>query len=135
MNGFHTKTKPRIVNNTYIVAGATARYIRFQRRSINAIAVPQTLKLKIIANMTMRLRVRSIAKEEGNYHAAWSFHVANMVEQVHADLFFKAVDALRNEKELAETNYYVCSVCGNTVESMAPEKCPICAAPKKDSSR
>ena len=41
MNGFHTKMKPRIVNNTYIIAGAKARYIRFQRRNINNIAVPK----------------------------------------------------------------------------------------------
>ena len=72
----------------------------------------------------------SIAKQEGNHQAAWSFDVANKVEQVHAGLFLKAVDALRNKRELAKIDYYVCNVCGNTVEGMAPEKCPICGAPK-----
>jgi len=72
----------------------------------------------------------SIAKQEGNHHAAWGFDVANKVEQVHAGLFSKAVEALRNNKELAKINYYVCGVCGNTVEDMAPEECPICGAPK-----
>ena len=28
----------------------------------------------------------------------------------------------------AETDYYVCQVCGNTVEGAAPDKCPICGA-------
>jgi rubrerythrin len=72
----------------------------------------------------------SIAKQEENDQAAWSFDVANKVEQVHAGLFSKAVEALRNNKELTKIDYYVCSVCGNTVEGIAPEKCPICGAPK-----
>lgn len=72
----------------------------------------------------------SIAKQEGKRQAAWSFDVANKVEEVHAGLFSKAVDAVRNNKELAKIDYYVCNVCGNTVEGIAPEKCPICGAPK-----
>jgi len=72
----------------------------------------------------------SIAKQEENDQAAWSFDMANKVEKVHAGLFSNAVEALRNNKELTKIDYYVCSVCGNTVEGMAPEKCPICGAPK-----
>jgi rubrerythrin len=72
----------------------------------------------------------NVAKQEGSQQAAWSFDVANKVEQVHAGLFSKAVQKLRNKEELPQTDYYVCSVCGNTVEGEAPEKCPICGAPK-----
>jgi len=72
----------------------------------------------------------SIAKQEEKNQAAWSFDVANKVEQVHAGLFSKAVEALRKNKELTKIDHYVCSVCGNTVEGLAPEKCPICGAPK-----
>lgn len=72
----------------------------------------------------------STAKQEGNQQAAWSFDVANKVEQVHAGLFSKAVEALKSKRELANVDYYVCGVCGNTVEGAAPEKCPICGAPK-----
>ena len=71
-----------------------------------------------------------VAKDEKNTQAAWSFNVANQVEQIHANLFKKAVDALKTGKEPAKAEYYVCSVCGNTVENEPPEKCPICAAPK-----
>jgi rubrerythrin len=71
------------------------------------------------------------AKEEGNKQATWSFDVANKVEQVHAKLYQKAIDALKSKKELAKVDYYVCGVCGNTVEGVAPEKCPICGAPKE----
>lgn len=71
----------------------------------------------------------SVAKQEGNKQATWSFDVASKVEQVHANLFQKTFDALKSGK-LKEVDYYVCSVCGNTVENAAPERCPICGAPK-----
>lgn len=71
------------------------------------------------------------AKQEGNKKATWSFDVANKVEKIHAKLFSKAIEDLENNRDLANTDYYVCEVCGNTVQGVAPEKCPICGAPKK----
>ncbi|MGQ9781257.1 MAG: rubredoxin-like domain-containing protein [Nitrososphaeria archaeon] len=50
-------------------------------------------------------------------------------EKIHADLFQRGSEALRS-KTIPDTDYYVCRVCGNTVEGMAPEKCPVCGAPK-----
>ena len=70
------------------------------------------------------------AKQEGNKQAAWSFDVANKVEQIHAKLFTKAIEALKNKKALEKVDYYVCGVCGNTVKGSPPDKCPICGAPK-----
>jgi rubrerythrin len=70
------------------------------------------------------------AKKDGNKQAAWSFDVANKVEQIHAGLFQKAAEALKSGKELAGIDYCVCGVCGNTVEGEAPERCPICGSPK-----
>jgi rubrerythrin len=72
------------------------------------------------------------AKQEGNKQAAWSFDVANQVEQVHAKLFTKAMGALKSKKRMKKVDYYVCGVCGNTVEGEAPDKCPICGAPKEN---
>jgi rubrerythrin len=71
------------------------------------------------------------AKEEGNKKATWSFDVANKVEKIHAKLFSKAIENLKNNKVVANIDYYVCEVCGNTVEGVAPERCPICGAQKK----
>ena len=71
------------------------------------------------------------AKQEENKQAAWSFDVANKVEQIHAKLFSKAVDALKNKKTLKQVDYYVCGVCGNTVEGGPPDRCPICGSPKE----
>jgi rubrerythrin len=71
-----------------------------------------------------------IAKEEKNKQATWSFDMANKVEQVHAKLYQQAINALKNKKEMPKVDYYVCSVCGNTVEGEPPEICPICGSPK-----
>ncbi|WP_292486647.1 rubrerythrin family protein [Methanohalobium sp.] len=67
------------------------------------------------------------AKEEEQTKAEWSFDVANKVEKIHADLYQKALDNMGNNEEV---DYYVCQVCGNTVENEAPDVCPICGAPK-----
>jgi rubrerythrin len=68
------------------------------------------------------------AKAEGDDAAYQSFANANAVEEIHAGLYQKALDNLGSNEE---TDYYVCQVCGNTVEGEAPDKCPICGAPKK----
>ena len=71
------------------------------------------------------------AKQENNKQAVWSIDVASKVEQVHANLFQKVLENLKNMKELEKVDYYVCSVCGNTVEWSPPNKCPICGSPKE----
>ncbi len=55
-----------------------------------------------------------------------SFDYANQVEKIHAALYQKALDNLGKNEEV---DYYVCPVCGNTVEGKAPDKCPICGMP------
>lgn len=76
-----------------------------------------------------------LAKQENDKQAAWSFDVANKVEQIHANLYAKAVQAQRDRKDLPSADYYVCGVCGNTVESTPPAICPICGAPKNKFSK
>jgi len=70
------------------------------------------------------------ARQENDKQAAWSFDVANKVEQIHANLYAKAIQAQEVRKDLPNAGYYVCGVCGNTVEVSPPEICPICGAPK-----
>ncbi len=67
------------------------------------------------------------AKTEGEKQALQSFEFANKVESIHADLYQKAFDNLGNNEPV---DYYVCQVCGNTVENDAPDRCPICGATK-----
>jgi len=65
------------------------------------------------------------AKKEGNAQAQASFNFANQVEKVHAKLYEQALKDLGKGKS-KDVDYYVCPVCGNTVEGKAPGKCPIC---------
>jgi len=69
------------------------------------------------------------AKAEGKKDAERSFSYANEVEKIHAGLYAKALEALK--AGAAEVDYYVCDVCGNTVEGSAPDKCSVCGAGKK----
>jgi rubrerythrin len=68
------------------------------------------------------------AKQEAEKAAERSFSYANAVEKIHAGLYQKALDNLGKNEEV---DYYVCSVCGMTVEKEAPDKCSVCGAPKK----
>jgi rubrerythrin len=70
-----------------------------------------------------------IANREKNQPASHSFNLANKVEEIHHGLFKTALKDLQAGKTLKETVYYVCPVCGNTVEGEAPDKCPICGTP------
>jgi len=66
------------------------------------------------------------AEKEGDSKAAVrSFDLANKVESIHASLYQKALDNLGNNEPV---DYYVCMVCGNTVENSAPDKCHVCGA-------
>ena len=70
------------------------------------------------------------AKAESNKKAVQSFDYANKVEQIHANLYQKALDALKNNKPIPAADIFVCPVCGNTFEGKAPDICPICFTPK-----
>lgn len=69
------------------------------------------------------------AKAEGHKEAERSFIFANEVEKIHAGLYQQMLDNLESAKDTY--SYYVCPVCGYTVEKEAPETCPICGAKGK----
>jgi len=68
------------------------------------------------------------AQAEGNKEAEKSFVYANEVEKVHHALYEKALEKMG---DLAGGDYYVCAVCGYTVEPEAPERCPVCNSSQK----
>lgn len=69
------------------------------------------------------------AKAEDNKEALQSFSYALQVEQIHADLYKAALENLG--KAAKDAPYYVCPVCGNTVEGQPPDVCPICGTAGK----
>lgn len=70
------------------------------------------------------------AQEEKNSKAEGSFNKANKVEKVHHGLYTAALKDVEAGKKAPEKPFYVCQICGHTVEGEAPDKCPICGAPK-----
>lgn len=65
---------------------------------------------------------------EGNKAAQISFQFANEVEKIHAALYQKGLDMMG---DLEDVDYYICEICGNTVEGEPPDKCSVCGAGKK----
>jgi len=75
------------------------------------------------------------AKSENNKRAEITFRYANEVEKIHHQLYQKALELLEAGKELKAEPYFICPVCGYTVAGEAPEKCPVCGAPKSKFKR
>ncbi len=71
------------------------------------------------------------AQAEGEDKARDSFDLANKVEQIHHGLFDTALSKIEKGEAIDERPIYVCQVCGNTVEGIAPERCPICGASRR----
>ena len=65
------------------------------------------------------------ATSEGQDAALRSFSLANTVEKVHAELYQKAADNLGSNQDV---DYYVCKVCGNTIEGEPHGPCCVCQA-------
>ncbi|MFC1963920.1 rubrerythrin family protein [Chloroflexota bacterium] len=70
------------------------------------------------------------AKSDKNNAALQSFDWANKVEKIHHGLFQKALQGLEAGEKKADKPFFVCQGCGYTVEGEAPEKCPVCGAPR-----
>jgi len=68
------------------------------------------------------------AGEEGDRRAVVSFSQARDVEEGHATLYKRA---LRHMVTETAPVYHVCQVCGYIAEREAPERCPVCNAPRE----
>jgi len=100
-------------------------------RALNGIRSTKENLLEAIAGETHEFKkmypeMIEAAKSEGQKVAERSFSYANLVEEVHAELYQKLFDNLG--KSLENYPYYVCPICGFTAEKEAPGNCPICGA-------
>lgn len=68
------------------------------------------------------------AQEEGDKAAEISFRYALAVEEVHHDLYSKALTAVEGGGDLPSRKIYVCEICGNTVYDSVEGPCPVCGA-------
>ncbi len=71
------------------------------------------------------------AREVRNTDAIQTFNFAKTAEAEHAKLYTAALKNLDKSKGTKAKNYYVCGVCGYTVEKIDFAKCPSCFSPKE----
>ena len=71
-----------------------------------------------------------VAKLQNEASARRSLEWAFETEKEHAKLFSRAKEAVDGGKDLDIKKLYVCKVCGYTHDGDAPDKCPLCGAPK-----
>lgn len=70
------------------------------------------------------------AAAEG-HKAKRMFAFAVKSENVHAQLYKLALEAAKQGKDLTETEFHLCPICGHIEFGSAPESCPICGAKAK----
>ncbi|MBM3422143.1 MAG: rubrerythrin family protein [Chlorobi bacterium] len=56
------------------------------------------------------------------------FAFAVKAEQVHAELYKKAMEAVQNGQDINATEIWLCPICGHIELVNPPDKCPICGA-------
>jgi rubrerythrin len=72
-----------------------------------------------------------VAEDQGEKMAMMWFNYALVAEKVHAGLYRRAKESVDKGKDLDYFPVQVCGVCGFTAEGEAPDKCPVCGAPKE----
>ena len=70
------------------------------------------------------------AGKEEKPKAVRTFEWARKVEMIHESLYKAALDGLERGDRKQAVDYYVCQVCGMTAEGQAPDRCPVCGAPR-----
>jgi len=75
------------------------------------------------------------AESENNKRAEVTFRFANEVEKIHHGLYEEALKVVEAGQKLKDESYFVCQVCGCTAAGEAPERCPVCGAPRNKFNR
>lgn len=66
--------------------------------------------------------------EADGHKAKRMFGYALKAEAVHARLYSLALDAARHGRDLTETEFHLCPVCGHIEFGKPPVVCPVCGA-------
>ena len=68
-----------------------------------------------------------LATEEG-HRAKTMFRFALEAEKVHADIYTKALEAVKAGVDLDVSDFYLCPICGYIELGEVTDKCPVCGA-------
>ncbi len=120
---------PQVARLFRAAAEAETVHAHNHLRTLNGIRTTKENLVEAIAGETHEFKkmypeMIEAAKAEGQKAAERSFSYANSVEKVHAQLYQGLLDGLGKPQE--GSPYYVCPVCGNTVEKEPPGVCPFC---------
>jgi rubrerythrin len=63
--------------------------------------------------------------QAGSHKAARMFGYAVEAEEVHANLYKVALDAVQKGEDLTGVDFYLCPICGYIELGKAPDACPI----------
>lgn len=72
----------------------------------------------------------AVAELQGEKGAMRSTHYALKAEKIHASMYTRARESALAGTDITVGKIQICRVCGHTVEGEAPERCPICQAPR-----
>ena len=72
----------------------------------------------------------AVAQAQGEKTAVMYLNAALAAEKVHAGMYKAAREAVAAERDIEYKAIHVCGMCGFTMEGDAPDKCPVCGAPK-----
>jgi rubrerythrin len=64
--------------------------------------------------------------QKEDHKAQRMFGYAMATEEVHARLYKMALDAVSQGRDLADTKFYLCPVCGHIELGDPPDACPVC---------
>jgi rubrerythrin len=70
----------------------------------------------------------TLAEKQAEKRAMRTMNNALQAEKIHLALYRKAAEDLSAGKDIGKVDYYVCPVCGYTMEGEPPDICPICGA-------
>lgn len=68
-----------------------------------------------------------LAQKDG-HKAKTMFKFAVDAEEVHAVIYKKALEAVKNGVDMEVSDFHLCPVCGYIEVGSVPEKCPVCGA-------
>jgi rubrerythrin len=72
----------------------------------------------------------AVAELQEEKRALRSMNAALEAEKVHQALYCKAQESVAQGKDVEMPAVYVCEHCGFTMEGEAPDRCPVCGAPR-----
>lgn len=112
--GIHAERHLRLLGEALVKSTEeNLRYSFEQETTVNEVYYPQFIRE---------------AEKEGERAAAVTFKQARDVEEGHAALYKRALNAMLREET---HDYYVCQVCGHVAEREPPDQCPICNAKRE----